>query len=121
MKIKVFALAALGVTVGVVVINTILLKRQIGDTLLQVEAFDPEGSDALKDAEIIYDDFKKKEKFISLTVSHDDLMSIEDAFAEMIGYLSVDDPKGAEVSKNRLTDALMHLRRLSGFNIDAVI
>jgi hypothetical protein len=34
---------------------------------------------------------------------------------------ALDDAKGASVVKNRLTDSLSHLRRLSGFNIDAII
>ena len=40
---------------------------------------------------------------------------------EMIGYLSVNDTDNARVTKNRLISYLEHLRRLSGFNIDAVI
>ena len=39
----------------------------------------------------------------------------------MIGYLSVKDTEGAEMTKSRLIDALLHLRRLSGVNISSIL
>ena len=58
---------------------------------------------------------------MGMTVSHEDLTAIETGFSEMIGYLSVGDRNGAEVTKSRLLDALGHLRRLTGINIESVI
>ena len=49
------------------------------------------------------------------------MTSIEDCFVEMIGYISVNDIDNATVVKYRLKRSLEHLRRLSGFNIDAII
>ena len=53
-------------------------------------------------------------------MSHNDLTDIESFFSEMIGYLSVSDMEGAEMAKNRLIDALAHLRRLSGVNMSSI-
>ena len=75
----------------------------------------------VNEAEVAYDGFKKKESYISLTVNHNDLTNIEELFSEMIGYIKIDDRDEATVTKNRLLDSLEHLRRLSGFNIDAII
>ena len=116
MKAKVFAVAMLFLTVGFVIFNTYKLQRDIGYIKGEVVAVD--GLDSAKSA---YESFKKKETYISLTVNHADMTSIEESFSELIGYYEVGDMDGAHVTKNRLTDALEHLGRLSGFNIDAII
>lgn len=124
MKDKVIAAVIMAVTVLSVFINTFVLERQISAVIDEVDAIEirDEGAKGLEDAaRDAYDLFKKKEAYISLTVNHDDLTNIEESFAELIGYLSVDDADGARVVKNRLFDSLEHLRRLSGFNIDAII
>jgi hypothetical protein len=72
-------------------------------------------------AEEIKESFEESEGFISLTVNHEDLTNIEVCYSDLIGYLSVGMTKEAEVTKNRLVDALKHLRRLSGVNIDSII
>ena len=122
MKDKILAVILLVLTLSLVVTNTLLLKKEIGKIEDSVSALDTrEGGSSDDDAKAIYDKFKEKETYISMTVNHNDLTNIEESFAELIGYLSVNDYDGATVIKSRLLDALSHLRRLTGFNIDAII
>ena len=121
MKTKIFAVAVLVITLGFVTVNTCLLDGAIGDLYLEVEALDVWDEGALGRAREIYEGFGDSEAFISMTVSHEDLTSIESCFAELIGYLSVGEVKDAEVVKSRLLDSLEHLRRLVGINLDSVI
>ena len=121
MKEKILAVALLILVIAFVTVNTLILDKQIEDVTERVNSLSIKGENAKESAKKIYDDFMKKEKYMSFTVSHDDLTSIEDCFVEMIGFISVDDIPNAEVTKSRLISYLEHLRRLSGFNIDAVI
>ena len=121
MRVKIGAAILLICVISFVSVNTIVLDRQIGDIIKEVEQTSISSEGVLEEAKELYADFMRKEKYMSLTVSHDDLTSIEDCFVEMIGYISVGDSNNAVVTKSRLISCLEHLRRLSGFNIDAVI
>lgn len=121
MKQKILAVVLLVLVIASVTVNTIVLNKQIDATINKVEDLSLEEEDAEDEALRIYDDYMKKEKYMSITVSHDDLTSIEDCFVEMLGFLSVGDVQNAAVTKSRLISFLEHLRRLSGFNIDAII
>jgi hypothetical protein len=121
MKEKILAVILFAVTIIFVTVNTIIIDRQITDVIDDVEDLDLGTENSLKDAYSLYEDFMKKQGYISITVSHNDMTSIEDCFVEMIGYISVEDIESATVVKYRLKNSLEHLRRLSGFNIDAII
>ena len=69
----------------------------------------------------IREDFKKAEKFISITVSHDDLTNIEEGFADIIGASEAGMKVDVITIKSRLEDALRHLGRLSSINFDSII
>ena len=58
---------------------------------------------------------------ITLSVSHDDILNIEEAFAEAIGAARGADTAELQIAKSRLTDALVHLGRLSGINADSIL
>ena len=75
-------------------------------------------SDALTE---LYQKFKRAEKIISITTSHDDLTSIEEGFAEMRGAVNAEDMIEVIKIKSRLRSAFEHLGRLSGINIDSII
>lgn len=120
MKVKIFAFTALIVTVGFVAINTVVVKRAVSDIKNAVSEID-NAEDKLSAAKEAYERFKSRETYISLTVNHDDLTSIEECFAEMIGYLEVGDNDGAHVTKSRLISSLEHLGRLSAINLDSII
>lgn len=119
MKEKIFSVALLIGVLAFVTINTVILSKEIEEITDRVAALEPSGYS--EGAMLIYDEFKSRSKYMSLTVSHEDLRDIEDRFVEMIGYISVGDEDNARVTKDRLTRSLEHLRRLSGFNIDAII
>ena len=124
MKEKIFGIITFVLTVSTVFVNTVFLHKNIGqiyDAISNVEIYEGDCKTAKSEAEKAFHLFRKKELFIGLTVNHDDLSNIESSFSELIGYLSIDDAKGATVAKNRLADFLGHLRRLSGLNIDAII
>ena len=121
MKDKIIAVLILIVAILAVVANGIVLDSKIECTLDELKSLNISKSDTKHMAERIFDDFLDKERYISLTVSHEDLTSIEESFCDMIGYLKVGDTDSAEVAKGRLIHSLEHLRRLSGFNLDSII
>ena len=121
MKEKILAIALLILVIGSVTLNTIFMQKAIDESIKAVREFDVHKDNAKKAAEEIFDDYKSKRQYISITVNHEDLTSIEDSFVELISYLSIEDTEGAEVAKSRLIHFLLHLRRLSGVNIDSII
>lgn len=124
MKEKIFAITTLIVTITAVITNTIILNSQINkinNAVSSIKIDDNNSETALTKAKEIFEEYKKKETYISITVNHDDLTNINDSFVELIGYLSVKKNDEAVVTKNRLESYLEHLGRLSGFNIDAII
>lgn len=125
MKSNVIALSVLAAVMIFVSLNTFFVMREIDLTIsevdgLVIEETTGDGSDA-EAAERLYREFLRREKVISLTVSHDDLTNIETNFAEMCGALRAREYGQAKIAKSRLTDALRHLRRLSGITIDSII
>ncbi len=103
-----------------VTLNSVMIKKSADSLAEQIDSCDPRSPSAEKDFKKIFREFEKKEKFISLTVSHDDLTNIEEGFAELIGAAEAGNISEMEKQKSRLTDALGHLGRLSGFNIDSI-
>lgn len=121
MKVKIFAVVTFILTVGFVILNTFIVQGAIREFEESVKSLDISSEDAATRANDIYENFKKKEVYVSLTVNHEDLTNTKESFAELIGYLEVGDTESAHVTKNRLVDSLEHLGRLSGFNISAII
>ena len=121
MKEKILAVILFSLIILFVTVNTVVMNKQIAEVINKVDKLDLFAENSFKEANILYEDFMKKESYLSITVSHNDMTSIEDCFVEMIGYISVNDIDNATVVKYRLKSSLEHLRRLSGFNIDAII
>ncbi len=121
MKAKLFSYITVFFTVTLVILNTIYLQSEISSFCQEIENFDTKADDALSRGIALKEKFEQREIFISLTVSHDDLTNIEEGFSELVGALSVDEKEEAEIIKNRLKNSFEHLRRLSGFNLDAII
>ena len=121
---KFLAVMILLITVGFVCVNTLLLDRTIERYLSEVEVIatdDIELKESSNRARELYERFGKSERYISLTVSHEDLTNIEAGFTDLISYLELGMKDEATVAKNRLEDALRHLGRLSVFSIDAIV
>ena len=121
MKSGIFAIASLLLVITLVSINSVMLRKSITEFIEDAEGLSVNDDNAYKEAERIKRNFEFRERFISLTVSHDDLTNIEECYSELVGYLRADMLDEAEVTKSRLIDALLHLRRLSGVNIDSII
>ena len=121
MREKILAVTLLLGVIAFVAVNTVVLNKQVKETINCVNELNMDAKNAEEEAKKIYADFRKKEKYMSLTVSHNDLTCVEDCFVEMIGFLSVKDAQNARVTKSRMISYLEHLGRLSSFNIDAVI
>ena len=69
----------------------------------------------------LFKHFKKAERFISITVSHEDLTNMEESFADIIGAAKAGSFEDVERIKSRLVDSIEHLGRLSTLNLDSVI
>ncbi len=124
MKEKVTAILLIIFLLSAVCINTLYLTSEIDKitnavTLINIDKNKDSGTK--NEAERVFNQYKRAEIIISLTISHEDLTNIEDCFVEMIAYLSIDDTDNARVAKSRLINSLEHLRRLSGLNIDSII
>lgn len=124
MKVKIFAFVLMGLLITSVTVNTCIVSSEMKKIQRAVDdiKFDESSIEtSLLQANAAYSIYQEREIFLSLTVNHNDLTNIEDNFAEMIGNLMVGDSDGAEITRNRLSCSLEHLRRLSGINIDALI
>ena len=77
----------------------------------------------IKSADIyseIFEDYRRREKYVALSISHSDLLVIEDSFAEILGAIEADDEETLIIAKCRIIKALSHLKRLAGVNFDSV-
>lgn len=94
------------------------LTKEFCDELDRISVYDENASEELK---AVAKKFKRAERFISVTVSHDDLTNIEEGFADLIGAAEAGMTGDVERIKNRLVDSIEHLGRLSGLNSDSII
>lgn len=119
-SVKGAAIALILLTVTVL-FNSLYIGKICRDLKSDIEGVNGTDAELLcKEYEKIFERFKKAERIISLTVSHDDLTNIEEGFAEIIGAAKAGGEVGTSTVKSRLTDALDHLGRLSGINIDSI-
>ena len=115
------ALALLVITLCAVIDNSIVLRHNFDAITDKVEKTDDSDISAAHEQYTkIFDEFKEKEWFISLTVNHEDLTNVEDALSEIIGATKAGDIDAVITIKSRLTNSLEHLSRLSGINIESI-
>ena len=122
MKAVWFAAVTLTLLLCFVVTNSLVLKSKI--ELLKENIIGAEENnmdEAHKEYNSLFLKYNKLEKYMSLTVNHEDLANIENAFAEIIGAANADDKTALLTTKSRLIDYLSHIRRLSGINIDSIL
>ena len=121
MKAVKLAFALLIICLAAVITNSLVLRSIITDLTERVESAEEENADvALREFEEIYRYYQKKLTYISLTVNHQDLTSIDESFTEIIGAAKAKDMDTLLTVKSRLIGALTHLKRLSGINIDSI-
>ena len=121
MKEKIIAIAILCIIAIGVSANTLMLRQSIAELEDKIDEIDIKSGTSLLDLKEIYEEYKEKKYLLSLTVSHDDLTSVDECFIDAIGYLKSGNIENADVVKSRLKYFLEHLRRLSGLNIDSII
>jgi hypothetical protein len=121
MKTVKVAAILLVATLLTVIINSTVLKIIIDEITDEVIAAEEEDADAAYgEYSEIFEKYKKKASYISLTVNHEDLTDIENSFAEIIGAAKSGDIDGVITIKSRLISALTHLGRLTGINLDSI-
>ena len=119
MKATVIAVLILSIVLTSVFLNSFFISRGIEDIIAKLEKAPStlESYDLYKE---IFKEYTKKQRFIGLTVSHDDLTNIESEFHEILGSIEAQDEETLIIAKSRLIGALYHLRRLSGINADSI-
>ena len=124
MKERAMAIVLLVVVIISVVSNTLLLCSKLDHIIYRIERLnfnETNNSETKTEAEEIYKEYQAYYLFLGLTVSHDDLTNIDNCFIELLGYISINNFDEAAVAQSRLINSLEHLRRLCGFNIEAII
>ncbi len=119
MKAFAFAIITACLVIIAVILNSIFLGILLENLINECQSI-PDKCESLSDYEQLYQRFKDLHKFISLTVSHEELSEVERDFAEIIGAAKADDKESLIIAKSRLVTTLSHLRRLSLMNIDSV-
>lgn len=120
MKTVVVSYIILAVVLLVVIVNSIIISNSI-DTILEKLKGIPEVSSAGKEYQEVFDDYMAAQRFLGITVSHDDLTNIEGEFYEILGAAEAGDDESLVIAKSRLMGALTHLRRLCGINADSIL
>ena len=122
MKTFRIAVCALVLLIAAVFANSAYIEKLTDKFVNEVEMINEKDPEIAK-AELseLFSKFKKAEKIISITTSHDDLTSIEESFAEMMGAVNAKDMNELIKIKSRLKSAFEHLGRLSGINMDSII
>lgn len=120
MKTVITSYVVLAAIIIIVIINSLIISHNI-DVILEKLRGAPDTSEAESTYEEIFDDYIKKQKYLGLTVSHDDLTNIESEFYEILGAARVGDDDALKIAKSRLVGALSHLKRLCGINFDSIL
>ena len=120
MRSVIWAFIIVFLLITLVLLNSIIISYNIKEVISRLEGTPNEISAADKYLDI-RDDFIKIRKYISLTVNHEDISEIDSEFAELSGILTVGDAEELVIAKSRLINALLHLKRLSGINLESIL
>ena len=119
MKSKIAAFIMAGAVLTTVIVNTFILLYNIDEIIGKLEEA-PDDISAISEYSEIFDDFKRRERFLSLTVSHSDLSEITYSFAELIAAAKAEDEESFIITKSRLTESLLYLRRHCMISLDSI-
>ena len=119
MKSVIFSFIALIAIFTTITMNCFFISRSVDDITNRLEAA-PTHTDTYSVYYEIFEDYIKRQRFIGLTVSHEDLTNIECEFYEILGAIEAEDEESLIIAKSRLIGALSHLKRLSGINADSI-
>ena len=96
---KIFAVITVISITLLCIFNTAAVNRRIDELVADIEA----SSDA-DSARAVREKYDRYERLISITVSHEDLMAIEDLLAQYNAEAGAD-PEAAKITKSRLLGA----------------
>ena len=102
-----------------VIINSSICANLVLQTEQHIESI-PSKCEMLDEFNDAFEEYMDKQRYIGLTVSHEDLSLIEDCFRELIGAAKANDEESLIIIQNRLIGALRHMRRLCGINTDSI-
>ena len=122
MKLHTAAIVLLLCIAVLVTANAIFITRTVDAYTAEIGAL-PEKENVqvlCTDIARLRAEYNTFEVFWSLSVSHDDLMNVRTAFADLEGAAKANDLTAFVQAKSRLTDALRHLGRLSALNFYSV-
>ncbi len=115
MGAKIFAVCALVAILTFVGVNTYVVGGMVDEVIESVC-----DAESYEDAAEAQKYFTEYERYISITVSHEDLTNIEDLFSQYVAEMEAESER-AEITKSRLVNALVHLGRLSKIGIDSIV
>lgn len=121
MKSSLIAVAVLLLLIVLIFTNSVYIDKKIDEICTGLEALDIGDSECEASFSQLRAEFDGARKIITLSVSHDDISSIEDCFAELGGAIEVSSHTDFVIAKSRLLDAFAHLRRLSSINFDSIM
>ena len=122
MKSAKFSIAFLIFLATVIIANSLYISNVTKGLAKKVDLIDTKNTEQCAiEYKKLFSEFHKAEKFISITVSHDDLTNIEESFSDIIGAAEAGMEGYVIMIKSRLKDSLEHLGRLSGINLESII
>ena len=119
MKIKIAAVILALTVFCAVTANSLIISRSIDEIYEDISGA-PDTPSATEVYLGIYEDFNRREKYISLTVSHEELGNIRNCFAEIIGACRARNEEDLIIAKSRLMESLLHLRRLCSVSLESI-
>ena len=120
MKQFLIALLIFSLIVLAVAFNTVFVARGIDTSIKEIESI-PQPSTS-EDAELALQaelalkaqaNWKRRLKFLSLSIHHHDAMQVNEHLAALCGAAQANDPKAYVASLSVLMDAFMHLKELN--------
>ena len=119
MKSLIWAFIVVCLLIVSVFLNSIIVSYNIKEVISRLEKLPDELSSEGEYLDI-KNDFIKMRKYFSFTVNHEDIADVEHEFSDLTGSLAAKDKESFIISKSRLIDALTHLKRLSGINLESI-
>ena len=120
--IKVKLAAGIILTLLTVFVPTVsyLTESRLEEVSSRLAMIEVTGEHALSDAMKIFEEYKKDDSLLSLSLGQRQSAEIEDGFSEMIGLIEAREYELAEVRKDRLCALMLRLGRSLGINFDLI-
>ena len=119
MKSLIFAYVMIIILLLAVILNSIMVSKSIKGIVEMInDVYDTSLNE--ERYQEIYDEYLKRQRFISLSIDHSYLGNVETGFTEVIAAAKIGEYSDLVIAKSRLLNALAHVRRLASINIDSI-